>query len=351
MNKKPTVIKVGTAVITDQRGCLDVDRLKEIIAQVAELMKQGQPVVIVTSGAVAAGCDLVNLSGRPDAATRRQVLAAAGQVILMSTYDSLLKEHGLRAGQVLATKEDFRDRAHYLNVQQCLVALLENNIVPVVNENDAVATDELMFTDNDELAGLLAAMLDCEKLFLLTSVDGLLDEHGKTIAQVEGQNYRQHVRSEKSSVGRGGMGNKCTVASRAARLGIACHIINGQRAQCLVDAYNGTPCGTLFVPSKKMGAIKKWLAQSRGLESGSITVNEGAERLLADNAQNMSLLPVGITTVVGEFKKGDVVHIVSTQGKTLGYGRAEYSAAALREKLLKKNEPEFINHDYLYIEV
>lgn len=349
---KPIVIKVGTNVITDEHGRLNLAIIKDLVKQIAILKKQSLPVVLVTSGAVAAGRHLVKLTTKPEPITERQVLAAVGQVPLMSTYEKFFGKFGLTVAQVLATKEDFRDRGHYLNMQWCFEALLQNNVIPVVNENDVVAAAELMFTDNDELSGLVAAMLNAEALFLLTSVDGILDDAGATIPLVHKNIYfKQYLKPDKTSFGRGGMATKCTVAERSANLGITTYIINGKRPGSVTKARHGEVGGTKFLPTGKLPAIKKWLAQSRGVERGSIRVTFEAEKILHNPKLVASLLPIGVTACQGDFKKGDIIQIESAYGKLLGYGRAEYGALDLAGRLGKKNQPEFIHYDYLYLEV
>ena len=347
--KKPIVIKVGTNVITGERGQLDLGAIKDLAQQIATLKKQGVPVVLVTSGAVAAGRSLFKLIAKPEPITERQVFAAVGQVPLMGTYEKYFSKYGLQAAQVLATREDFRDRDHYLNMRRCFTALLENNVMPVVNENDVVAAAELMFTDNDELSGLVAGILNAEALFLLTSVDGILDDAGITIPLVHKNVYfKQYLRPDKTSFGRGGMTAKCSVAERIANLGITTYIINGTRPQSILQTLKGEVRGTKFLAAEKQPAIKKWLAQSRGIEQGAVTITTEAERALKNTERVTSLLPVGIMSLEGEFKKGDIVQIKNMQGRLFGYGRAEYGAAELQPRLRQKNQPEFIHYDYLY---
>lgn len=351
--KKIVIIKVGTNVITDATGRLNTKVIKNILRQVAELKHhRGFDIVLVTSGAMAAGRSQVKLITKPDKITERQVFAATGQVTLMGTYEKLLAKHKLHAAQVLTTRDAFRDREHYLNMQRCFAALLENNVLPIVNENDVISIQELMFTDNDELAGLVAAMLNAQHLFLLTNVDGLLDAEGKAIPLVHGQMYfKQYIKTENSSFGRGGMQSKCAVAERAAGLGITTFIINGLKNDTILQALNGDVLGTKFLSSKELPAIKKWLAQSRGLERGAVVITAAAERALHNSERAVSLLPIGITNFDGEFKKGDVIQIKNSGGKIIGYGRAEYGSEALAHRLGKKNEPECIHCDYLYLQV
>ncbi len=350
--KKLLVIKIGTNVITDNRGRLDSQIIKNIIEQIVALKRQHMDVILITSGAVAAGKNLALLTTRPDTVTKRQVFAAIGQVALMSTYESMLKIYGLHAAQVLATKEDFRDRAHYRNMQRCLSALLDNDVVPIFNENDVVATSELMFTDNDELAEMVAAMLNAEQLFLLTSVDGVLDKDGHTISILPTHDLATvHIRQEKSVFGRVCMDTKCLTARRTAHLGITTYIINGKQPNSVIEALAKKPHGTVFLPDKKLPAVKKWLAQSRGVERGAIVITAPAEKILRDPKRTVSVLPIGITALHGEFKKGDIVQIKNVGNTIIGYGRTEYSSAELVARLGQKNQKECIHYDYLYLEL
>ena len=170
---KKVAIKVGSNVITQSDGSLNVGRMLRIVEDIAVLSKQGLEVILISSGAVAAGRSSVTPSKKTNIVSAKQILAAIGQVKLMSTYQFLFSKYNINAAQVLATKENFRDRRHYLNMKNCISAMLENNVLPVVNENDTVSINELMFTDNDELSGMIASLMDSEALFILTNVDGI----------------------------------------------------------------------------------------------------------------------------------------------------------------------------------
>lgn len=352
MTRKPIIIKVGTNIITQENGALNTRRIKDLARQIARLAADGTPVILVTSGAMGAGRGRLRLKTKPDQVTERQVLAAVGQVPLMTTYEKYFSAVGLVPAQVLATREDFRDRGHYRTMQHCFAALIENGVVPVVNENDVVATSELMFTDNDELSGLIASMVNAAELFLLTSVDGLLDSSGKTIAAVDKKtDLIAFVRPDKSSFGRGGMASKCAVAQRLAALGVTTYIINGQRAGSVISARAGKVFGTKFLPTGSAPAIKRWLAQSRGVERGAITLNAGALAAVTAAQQAASILPVGVVAVAGDFKKGDIIKVTAPDGNLVGYGRAEYAAGDLKKIIGKKGHRECVHYNYLFLEL
>lgn len=350
--QQPIVIKVGTNVLTKPSGLLDEEIIKNIVEQICNLKKLGHQVILVTSGAMGAGRQIIKLNKKTTKLDERQILAAAGQVKLLNIYANFFEENKYFTAQVLATKEDFNGREHYLNMKNCFTALLEHNLVPVVNENDVVSVAELMFTDNDELAGLIAAMVNAKTLIILSNIEGLLDDQGKVVSQVDfNTNVKQFITNEKSSFGRGGMATKYKIAERLSSLGIATKIVNGKINGNIIKASADEKVGTTFIPKKNASAIKKWLAHSRGQERGTVYLNACAAGLFTDSKKTLSLLPVGITKLEGEFKKGDVVKIASGAGVGVGYGRAEYGSDVLQKIIGKKNQKEFINYDYLFLEI
>lgn len=245
------VIKVGTNVLTRPDGRLDVTNISHLVDQIAELKRQGIPLVLVSSGAVGAGRELLDMAADTGEVARRQVLSAIGQVRLMELYRQLFAGHGLHCAQVLATKSDFRDDRHADNMRNCFQALLRDNVVPVVNENDVVAVTELMFTDNDELAGLVARMLKVDALVILSSVDGLFNGPPEaatskliplvTPADEEVLNF---VQARKTTLGRGGMATKLRIALKTAKAGIPVLLGNGRRPDVLLQLLAGKWAGT-----------------------------------------------------------------------------------------------------------
>ena len=244
------IIKIGTKVLSQEDGTLDAGFLKRVVEQIVGLRLMGVDIVLVTSGAVGAGKSLITMPSVHSKSQRKQVYAAIGQVKLMTIYSRLFARHGYHCAQVLATKEDFRDDEHYLNMQNCFEALLLDNVIPVVNENDVVATTELLFTDNDELAGLVAKQLKADCLMILTSTDGILDAAGQAVNAVPARNFDEvsgSITPAKSTGGRGGMMSKFTVAKELSRLGVTVCIVNGRRPKVLLDVFTGVTTGTTFI--------------------------------------------------------------------------------------------------------
>ncbi len=349
------VVKVGTNVLTTDKGLLDDGVMASLVGQIAEIRKTGVDVIVVSSGAMSAGRAKVNPARKLGNVAARQVLAAVGQVELMHRYSTLFAKQELICAQVLATKEDFRDRQHYLNMRDCFTALLLEGIVPVVNENDVVSVSELMFTDNDELAALIASMVNADALILLTSVDGIQITDEKTgatsvLRTVHSESdWKNHLRAETSSFGRGGMQTKCRNAQKLSGLGITTHIAKGTEPNILRKLLEGKEHGTVFPAKKSASSVKRWVAEKEGSEKGVVTINAGAKDILASQSKAVSLLPIGIITIDGEFSKGDVVRICDEGGKDVGLGIAQYAAAAAREAMGKKGQKALVHYDYLYL--
>src|SRR5476651_900055 len=263
------IIKIGSNVFTQDNGLPDLERIAHLVEQVTAIKKQGVEVILVSSGAVASGRSLITVSERSDAVATRQLLASIGQVKLINTYSNLFEQFNILCSQVLVTKEDFRDRLHYLNMKNCLKILLQHHVIPVVNENDVVSVTELMFTDNDELAGLIASMLNAQALIVLTNVDGIYDgdpdhEYTKVIEQINGTtiDFSSFVSTGQSQFGRGGMITKSTMAQKTAQLGIAVHIANGTKDNILTDVLENKTTHSYFIPNKSASGKKKWIAHS-----------------------------------------------------------------------------------------
>ncbi|AKP52539.1 glutamate 5-kinase [Cyclobacterium amurskyense] len=357
MNHKTNtiVIKIGSNVLTMEDGSPDLIRMAKLVDQMVFLLGKGLKVVLVTSGAVAFGRKSLPLIPKTDAISKKQVWASIGQIELIRRYKELFSKHGHPIAQLMVTKEDFRDRTHYLNMKNCLDGLLKNNVVPVINENDAVAVTELMFTDNDELAGLVAAMIDADSLILLTNVDGIYKGHpsdpSSELITFVGQkmpDLSQYISTHKSSFGRGGMLTKMTMAKKSANLGIEVAIANGKKDEVLIAYFNKELKCTYFEPGKIKDNHKKWIAHSDNYSKGEVTINEGAQKaLLSDKIT--SLLPVGILSIKGNFLKGDIIRIVDPEGTRLGLGRAEYNANTAHEKIGLSGQKPLVHYDYLYI--
>jgi len=249
---KRIVVKVGTKILSREDKTLDEDFIADLVEQIVQLRKRKIQVILVTSGAVGAGRSLLTGQNTVSETVQKQIFAAVGQVKLMDVYSKLFEKHGYHCAQVLATKEDFRDRQHYTNMQNCLEGLLLDTVLPIVNENDVVATTELMFTDNDELAGLVSEQLKVDHLALLTNTNGILDEEGNTISEVDSFNVKKvmsGITPDKSTGGRGGMISKFDVAQKLVDKGISVSIVDGRRESVLLDIVEEKKIGTMFSAS------------------------------------------------------------------------------------------------------
>ena len=343
-------------MLTQKDGLPDLHRINHLVEQIAQIKKQGTEVVLVSSGAVASGRSLINISEKFDPIATRQLFASIGQVKLINTYAHEFEKYNILCSQVLVTKEDFRDRLHYLNMKNCLKILLQHHVVPVVNENDVVSITELMFTDNDELAGLIASMLNAQALILLTNVDGIYDGDpgngsAKVIEEVSGAtiDFSSFVSADRSQFGRGGMVTKSNMAQKTAQLGIAVHIANGTKENILVELLAGKSAHTHFTPNRSASGKKKWIAHAGNYAKGIVQVNEGARAALT-SAKASSLLPVGVINIVSGFKKGEIIKLVDENHKHIGLGIAEYGSDKATEMMGKKNQKALIHYDYLYLE-
>ena len=354
---KKIVVKVGTQVLANPDGSLDLQAMEAIVRQLANLKQQGIQVVLVSSGAVGAGRSLVQLPANINRVVRRQVLASVGQVKLMNLYAEQFGVSGLHCAQVLATKEDFRDRQHYINMKNCLLALQRNNLIPIVNENDVVAISELMFTDNGELAALVAAMVNAEALIILSSVDGVLDgpptdPNSRVIPVIDAStgDYSPVITAERSSFGRGGMQTKFRMAQRAAQVGITTFIANGKRSDILLDILSGNGLCTRFEPSAQgLSNLKKWIAYSDAEHKGSVQINAGAKEALQHKERISSLLPVGVTGIEGDFERGDMIQVLDENGVIIALGLAQYGAEKARQWMGQKGKKPLIHYDYMVL--
>ncbi len=356
MTHQRIVVKIGSNVITRADGSVDAELVGRLCGQIAQLRQQGIPAVVVSSGAVAAGRGVLPLQKKTDPVIQRQLWAAIGQNYLMQTYTEGFGQHHLTCAQVLVTKEDFRSRRHYLNIRNCLEGMLQHGIVPVINENDVVSVTELMFTDNDELAGLVAAMLNVDKLVILTNVAGLYDRHPKDpearlIAQADSpsRDYVASISSEKSDFGRGGMLTKVRMAQKLAAMGIDVYIAGGRQAQVLTSIAIGEAVGTHFPATYKTTGVKRWIGHAGSSVRGKVRVNEGARQVLLNHQKATSLLPVGIVSIEGSFKAGDIVALCDSQGTTFGLGKARYGSQQLESVMGLHGQKPFVHYDYMYL--
>ena len=352
------VIKVGSQVLCDTQGRLDRPVVAQLVEQAARLVDDGWQVLLVSSGAVAAGKGVTGgaLERIADPVARKQVLAATGQVRLMETYRALFAERGLAVAQVLTSKSDFQTRGHYLNMRGCIEALLGAGVVPIVNENDVVAITELMFTDNDELAGLLAGMVNADLLCLLSTVPGVYDGNPDDPAtrlirtwDDDRHQVEDVVQAGASALGRGGMHSKLGIARRTAQLGTAVVIADGREPDILLGISSGRSAGTHFPARGGASPAKRWLASADSHAAGSVTVNDGAAAALLDRSRLASLLPVGIEAIEGQFSQGDVIRIRSADGRVLGCGRAAYGHEEAARALGRRGQKPLIHYYYLFL--
>jgi glutamate 5-kinase len=330
------VVKLGSSIVAADDGELRVDVLDSVCAQVAELEQGGERVAMVTSGAIARGMRLLDLPGRPRAMDELQAASAVGQGDLFRAYQSRLADGGTRSAQVLLTAADIAARTNYINARQTLRRLIEWGVVPVVNENDTTATDEITFGDNDFLAAQLAILLDARLLVLLSDVDGLFrsdpraDPHAEPIGEVGdfGELAGMEIGDRTSAFGSGGMRSKVAAAEMAAEAGIPATICNGTTGGTLLAAARGEAAGTRFAAQVgKASSFKLWLKYAKPAR-GRLSVDEGAARVLRESGS--SLLPVGIVAVDGRFDVGDAVEVVA-DGGVIGKGIVDYSAHELTQ--------------------
>ena len=354
-------VKIGSNVLTRADRSLDVTRMSALVDQVASLRRHGIEVLMVSSGAMASGrSELKHIAcGKMDAVDQRQLFSAVGQVLTM--------------------KENFGTRRHYLNQRNCISVMLDNGVIPVINENDTISVTELMFTDNDELSGLIATMMDCDALIILSNIDGVYNGNpsapeSEIIRTVEpGRDISEYISTEKSGFGRGGMQTKSNIARKVAQEGVAVVIANGKREDILLSllpvieaAENSggskeerirkalsenstTPC-TVFLPADTdVSSVKKWIAHSGGFAKGAIWLNEGAsEKIQGEHAA--SILPVGITRVEGDFETHDIISIYDHHGTKIGVGRTDYDSDEVQNVLGKRDMRPVVHYDFLYLE-
>lgn len=355
---KRIAIKIGSNVLTRPDGTLDVTRMSAIVDQVAELHHRGVSVIMISSGAVASGRSELKENKKLDAVSARQLYSAVGQAKLINRYYELFREHGIACGQVLTTKENFSTRRHYLNQKHCMDVMLTNGVIPIVNENDTVSVTELMFTDNDELSGLIASMMDMQALIILSNIDGVYDgdpklSTSKTITDIHQEtDASAFIQDAKSSFGRGGMKTKYRIACKVASEGIAVIIANGKRdniLQSVISEERTVPYTLFHASDEATSGVKKWIAHSEGFAKGEIHVNQGASEALL-SSRGASLLPIGVTKIVGDFEKDDIVKVVNHEGVMIALGRIGYDADAARDVIGDRGARPIIHSDYLYID-
>jgi glutamate 5-kinase len=332
--------------------------MSALVDQMAELHREGLEIILISSGAVASGKNEIKARGKLDDVSARQLYSAVGQVKLINHYYDFFREHGITCGQVLTTKESLGTRNHYLNQKNCIGVMLENKVIPIMNENDTISVTELMFTDNDELSGMIAAMMDAEALIILSNIDGIYtglptDSNAKVIREIDLKNdITAHIHASKSAFGRGGMATKYRIARKVAREGIEVIIANGKTENILPRILRRDPdvVYTRFIPSGKASSgIKKWIAHSDSFAKGEIHINANAAKALTGE-KAISLLPIGIVSVKGTFEKDDIVRIIADEERVIGFGKANYDSEKTRELIGRRGNKPVIHYDYLYLE-
>ena len=326
------VIKIGSNILTRKNGGLNSSRIQSLAGDVSKLCEAGHEVVIVSSGAVAAGMKKLGLKVRPKDIRLKQAAAAVGQSSLMWAYEKSFSEFGKKVAQILLTGDDFSERSRYLNSRNTIITLLSYGIIPIINENDTVVTDEIKFGDNDRLAALVSALIDAEKLIILSDVEGLYsadpnrEPGAKLIPFVEEITAELIGKAggEGSAVGTGGMFSKLKAAGEALSYGIRVNIVSGRRKGIVVALLNGKHRGTEFIPSeKKISSRKGWIAHAVK-PKGSLVLDDGAVSALLKSGK--SLLPSGIMKVEGFFEIGDAVFCLDLKGKRIAKGIVNYSS-------------------------
>lgn len=360
------VIKIGSALLTNNGAGLDCALMQQWVDEMVALRRAGIDVVLVSSGAVAEGMTRLGWTTRPDSVHALQAAAAVGQMGLVQAWESRFQVHGLHTAQILLTHDDLSNRTRYLNARSTLLTLLGLGVVPVVNENDTVVTDEIRFGDNDTLAALVANLVVAERLVILTDQDGLYERDPRSdpgapmIREAPANDPRLYAVAGGSvtGLGRGGMVTKVRAAELAARSGAITSICSGRSAQVLAALRDGEAPGTSLLPENSpVTARKQWLAAHLNV-GGKLVLDDGAVKRLRESGS--SLLPVGVTAVQGEFDRGDVVACVDGQGQRVAIGLVNYDAAEanrlcrrksseIRDVLGYMNEQELVHRDNMVV--
>ncbi|MCA1978796.1 MAG: glutamate 5-kinase [Thiobacillus sp.] len=360
------VVKVGSSLVTAEGRGLDHAALARWAEQIAALVDQGREVVLVSSGAIAEGVARLGWKKRPRAVNELQAAAAVGQMGLVQAYESIFRTHNLRAAQVLLTHEDLADRTRYLNARSTLRTLLTLRVVPIINENDTVATDEIRLGDNDTLGALVTNLIEADCLVILTDQPGLYTadprKHSDATLVMDAHagdpELERMAGGAGSSVGTGGMLTKILAAKRAARSGAHTVICSGREERVLLRLAAGEAIGSQLVARQApLAARRQWLADHLQLRGG-VVLDDGAVRALVEDGK--SLLPVGVKGITGEFDRGEVVAVVDAAGREVARGLANYSAgearriagkpsSAIEAELGYVDEPELIHRDNLVV--
>jgi len=351
-NLKRIVFKLGTNTLTSSDGNIALSRIYSLIESIAELKKENREIIIVTSGAVGMGAKFLKNTDKFDPVSIKQAFAAVGQSKLMHFYQDAFEKFNIITAQILLTVDDFANRKKYLSLRNTLSALLEMGAIPIINENDTVSTNEIesykendvevCFGDNDKLSALVTSKLDADMLVILSDIDGLFDDNPKTninakIIQVieEITPEVEALGFEASKGGRGGMKTKLDAAKVVMHSGGLTLIANGKEAGIIDKIFKGEEKGTLFLPVENLSGRKKWIAYATNIKS-YIKINDGAKKALIE--KKASLMPIGITEIINEFKKGDVIGILDSDGKEFAKGMTNYSSKECKQVVGKHSD-------------
>jgi len=340
--EKRFVIKIGSNILSNQLSGLDEDVIRNIARHISKISSMGYEIVIVSSGAVAAGMEKLGLKTKPKEIRLKQAAAAIGQSSLMWCYEKAFAEHKHKVAQILLTREDFSDRKKYINSKNTIVTLLSYGIIPVINENDSIATDEIKFGDNDNLAALVSILIEAERLVILSDVDGLYQEDPGTYPKAKLIPYVEKITPDiesiaggtGSSVGTGGMFSKILAAGKATSHGIAVNIISGKKPELISLLLEGKEAGTYFKPDRgRISQRKSWIAYS-SRSKGAVVLDDGAVKAITQMGK--SLLPTGIISIEGKFDVGDSVYCLNSFGQRVAKGLINYSSSDIKKIMRKK---------------
>lgn len=363
---KRIVIKVGTSTLSHSTGKLNFQRIEKLVRELADLANQGKEIILVTSGAVSAGMDRLGLKEKPKTIPEKQAAAAVGQGILLHTYEKIFGEYGQIVAQVLLTREDSVNRKRYANSRNTLLTLLSMGVIPIINENDAVAVDELKIGDNDTLSAMVASIVDADVLIILSDVEGVFtanpqsDPTAALIPEISDitPEIEDLAGGPGSMRGTGGMYTKIQAAKIAVNSGVVMVIASGFRDGVVREVLSGSNVGTLFLSKEsRLHIRKRWLAFGARIR-GSVVVDKGCEQAIVTTGS--SLLPAGITEVDGEFEQGSTIRVLNSEGREIARGVVNYGSDDVRkivgvrtqdiiEKLGSKLYDEVIHRDNMVV--
>ncbi len=332
LHAKRIVVKLGSNVITAKNG-LNLEVIKTISDQISDLMRQGIEVILVSSGAMAAGMRKMNMVRRPDEIPKRQAISAIGQSGVMNAYEKCFAAHGIKTAQILLTGDDLTNRKRYLNSRNTLHTLIDWKIVPIINENDTIMVEEIKLGDNDNLAAMITLLMDADFLFILTDIDGLYDKDPRQFADArlipKVKQLKKEIEDFASNIpgalGTGGMLSKIQAAQKVTSAGIPMIVARGNAENVLLKLFDGQSLGTYFVPKEgKMASRKCWIAHTLA-PKGSIIVDEGAVRAVRQHGK--SLLPIGVVAVDGDFEEGAAIDFRTADNEVIGVGLVNYSSS------------------------